>query len=165
MQRLVDDAAVVLARQAELGLDRGAEQRAAELVQVLALHHDAVRRALEGLDVGDRDAHVLEPQRLERLEAEDVADDRGGQVGDRARPRTGRGRRRCRRSTAPAVRHGIDAVGLGLVVFAAVSRSVHTTVQVAVDDSPATAAAASIGSTPSCGVMRNSARMSVSFGS
>jgi glutamate dehydrogenase (NADP+) len=39
-----------------------------------------------------------------------------------------------------------------------VSRSVQTTVQVAVDDSPATAAAASIGSTPSCGVMRKRAQ-------
>src|SRR3984893_500194 len=46
----------------------------------------------------------------------------------------------------------------------AVSRSVHTTVQVAVEDSPATAAEASIGSTPSCGVTRNSAVMAVSFG-
>src|SRR5665647_925826 len=46
----------------------------------------------------------------------------------------------------------------------AVKRSVHTTVQVAVDDSPATAAAASIGSTPSCGVMRKTASTSVSFG-
>ena len=40
-----------------------------------------------------------------------------------------------------------------------------TTVQVAVELSPATAAAASIGSTPSCGVMRNRAMMSVSLGS
>ncbi|MOA49865.1 hypothetical protein D3C78_1728050 [compost metagenome] len=47
----------------------------------------------------------------------------------------------------------------------AVRRSVHTTVQVAVEDSPATAAAASTGSTPSCGVMRNSASRSVSLGS
>src|SRR5690606_40302009 len=46
----------------------------------------------------------------------------------------------------------------------AVRRSVQTTVQVAVDDSPATAAAASSGSTPSCGVMRNSAITSVSRG-
>ena len=37
-------------------------------------------------------------------------------------------------------------------------------VQVAVDDSPATAAAASSGSTPGCGVMRKSAMMSVSLG-
>ena len=46
----------------------------------------------------------------------------------------------------------------------AVRRSVHTTVQVAVDDSPATAAAASSESTPSCGVMRNMAMTSVSLG-
>jgi hypothetical protein len=46
-----------------------------------------------------------------------------------------------------------------------VSRSVHTTVHVAVEDSPATAAAASIESTPSCGVILNAHRMSVSLGS
>src|SRR3979409_984965 len=46
----------------------------------------------------------------------------------------------------------------------AVSRSVHTTVQVAVLDSPATAAAASTGSTPSCGVMRNRQTVSVALG-
>jgi hypothetical protein len=39
---------------------------------------------LERLDVDRRDAHVFEPQRLERLEAEHVADDRRGQVRDRA---------------------------------------------------------------------------------
>ncbi len=54
------------------------------LVQVLALHDDAVRRSLEGLDVVQGDPHVLEPQRLQGLEAEDVADDRRGEVGDRA---------------------------------------------------------------------------------
>ena len=83
-QRLVHDAAVVLGREPELGLRRRTEQRPPELVQVLALHDDPVRRALEGLHVGDRDPHVLEPQRLEGLEAEDVADDRGGQVRDGA---------------------------------------------------------------------------------
>ena len=82
-QRLVDDAAVVLGRQAELGLRGRADQRAAELVEVLALHDDPVGRALEGLEVVRRDPHVLEAQRLERLEAEDVADDRRGQVRDR----------------------------------------------------------------------------------
>src|ERR1700761_4479314 len=46
----------------------------------------------------------------------------------------------------------------------AVRRSVQTTVQVAVDDSPATAAAASSGSTPGCGVMRKSAITSVACG-
>jgi hypothetical protein len=63
------------------------------------------------------------------------------------------------------IRHGIDAETFRAVFFRAVSRSVQTTVHVAVEDSPATAAEASIGSTPSCGVTRNSAMMSVSFGS
>ena len=85
LQRLVDDAAIVAAGQAELRLDGGAEQRAAELVEPLALDDDAGRRALEGLHIGDGQPHVLEAQRLERLEAEDVADDRGREVGDRAR--------------------------------------------------------------------------------
>ena len=46
----------------------------------------------------------------------------------------------------------------------AVSRSVQTTVQVAVEDSPATAAPASSGGTPSCGVIRKAASTSVSLG-
>ena len=84
LQRLVDDAAVILAGEAELGLGGRAEERAAELVEPLALDDDAGRRTLEGLQVGDRYAHVLETQRLQRLEAEDVADDRCGQIGDRS---------------------------------------------------------------------------------
>ena len=83
-ERLEHHAAVVLRRQPELGLGGGAEQRAAELVQVLALHHHPVGRALERLHVVRRYPHVLEPERLERLEAEDVADDRRGEVRDRA---------------------------------------------------------------------------------
>ena len=85
LQRLVDDAAVVAPGEAELRLDRRAEQRPAELVEPLALDDDAGRRALEGLHIGDGETHVLEPQRLQRLEAEHVADDRGGEIGDRAR--------------------------------------------------------------------------------
>ena len=85
LQRLVDDAPVVAAGEAELRLDGRAEQRPAELVEPLALDDDAGRRTLERLHVGDGQAHVLEPQRLQRLEAEHVADDRRRQVGDRAR--------------------------------------------------------------------------------
>ena len=85
LQRLVDDAAVVAAGKAELRLDGGAEQRPAELVEPLALDDDAGRRALEGLHIGDGETHVLEAQRLQRLEAEHIADDRGREVGDRAR--------------------------------------------------------------------------------
>ena len=83
LERLVDHAAVVAAGEAELGLDRRAEQRAAELVEALALHDDAGRRPLEGLHICDREPHVFQPQSLERLEAEDIADDRSCQVGDR----------------------------------------------------------------------------------
>src|SRR5215213_4410089 len=74
-------AAIVAPREAELGLHRGAEERAAELVEALALDHDAGGRPVEGLHVGHGQAHVLEPQRLQGLEAEHVADDRGGEVG------------------------------------------------------------------------------------
>ena len=66
------------------GLVVAPQQRTAELVQVLAFHDDAVRGALEGLHVVGGDAHVLEAQRLEGLEAEDVADDGAGEVGDGA---------------------------------------------------------------------------------
>ena len=83
-QRLVHHPAVVARGQAQLGLGRRAEQRPAVLVQVLAFHHDAVRRPLERLHVGQRDPHVLQAERLQRLEAEHVADDRRGEVGDRA---------------------------------------------------------------------------------
>jgi hypothetical protein len=62
LERLVDHAAVVLAGQAELRLHRGAEQRTAELVEPLALDHDAGGRATEGLHVGDRQPHVLQAQ-------------------------------------------------------------------------------------------------------
>ena len=54
LQGLVDDAAVIAAGKAELGLGGGAEQRTAELVEALAFDDDAGRRALEGLQVGDR---------------------------------------------------------------------------------------------------------------
>ena len=84
LEPFVDDAAIVLSREPELGLDGGAEQRPPELVEPLALHHHAGGRTLEGLEVRHRDAHVLQPQRLDGLEAEDVADDRRGQVRDRS---------------------------------------------------------------------------------
>ncbi len=116
-QRLVDDTAVVLRRQAELRLRRRADQRATELVEVLALHRDAVRGAGEGLDVRHRNAHVLEAQRLERLEAEDVADDRGREVGDRALFEEVDVVGDERDVLARGARDLLDAVGLGLVVL------------------------------------------------
>ena len=81
-QRLVDHPAVVARGEPELRLGRRAEQRAPVLVEVLALHDDAVRRAGKGLHVVQRDPHVLKAQRAQRLEAEHVADDRRRQVGD-----------------------------------------------------------------------------------
>ena len=103
-----------------------------------------VGRTLERLEVGDRDAHVLQAQRLHRLEAEHVADDRRGEVGDRARLEqvevvgdVG--------EILPRVVFGTGSTRYALARYSsqAVRRSVQTTVQVAVEDSPATAAAAS----------------------
>ena len=56
-------------------LERGADQRAAVLVQLVPLDLDPVRRTLEGLDIRDRDPQVLEPQRPDGLEAEHVPGD------------------------------------------------------------------------------------------
>src|SRR3569832_305955 len=83
-QTLVHRAAVVLRRQAELGLDSAAQQWTAILVHLVALDLDAVRRSEAGLDVGDGEADVLEAQVLDRLEAEYVADQRGQHVDDGA---------------------------------------------------------------------------------
>ena len=79
-QALVDGAAVVLGRQAQLGLDGAAQQRAAVLVHLVALDLDAVGRAAAGHHVGDGEAHVLQAQRPDGLEAEDVAHQRGEDV-------------------------------------------------------------------------------------
>src|SRR5690606_3210934 len=75
LQRLVDDASVVLPGEAEFWLDGRTEQRAAELIEALTLDDRPRRRTLKSFHVRDGEAHVLEAQRLERLEAENVADD------------------------------------------------------------------------------------------
>jgi len=115
---LVDHAPVVAWREAELGLGGGAEEWAAVLVQHLAFVDDPVGRPLEGLHVLAGDADVLQPQRLEGLEPEDVADDRGGHVGDRTLLEevqlVGDVSDVLR---GIAARHGLDAIGLALVVL------------------------------------------------
>ncbi len=85
LQRLVDDAAIIAAGEAEFRLDGGPEDRTAELVEPFALDHDAGRRTLERLHIGDGEPHVLQSQRLQRLEAEHVADDGRREIGDRPR--------------------------------------------------------------------------------
>ena len=117
LQRLVDHAAVVAAGQAELRLHGGAEQRPAELVHPLALDHDAGGRALEGLHIGDRQPHVLQPQRLQRLEAEHVADDRGREIGDRAVLEQIEIIGDVGEILAGRIRHRIDAIALGAIFF------------------------------------------------
>ena len=118
LQRFVNDAPVVLAGQAELGLHGRAEQRPAEFVEPLALDDDARRRPCERLHVGDRETHVLEAQRLERLEAEHVADDRCGQIRDRAGLEQIEVVGDVREVLAGRARHGLDPVGLGAIAFA-----------------------------------------------
>jgi len=83
-QAFMDHASMVAARQAQLGLGGRTEQRAAEFVHAIALHHHTGDRALEGLQVSHRGAHVFQAQGLDGLEAEHIADDRGRQVGDGA---------------------------------------------------------------------------------
>ena len=124
LERLVHNAAVVASRESELRLGGGAEQRPPELIQALALNDNTGGGALEGLKIGDRHAHVLQAQRLDGLEAEDIADDRGSQIRDRAfleqiqvvgdpgevlllGPGAGAG-----------VGHGFDLVGLGAIELA-----------------------------------------------
>ncbi len=123
-QALVDDAAVVAAREPQLRLHRRAEQRTAELVEALALDHDARRRPLERLHVRHRDADVLEAQRLHRLEPEHVADQRCREVRDRPFLEQDQVVRDVReillrvRRARPRVGHRIDAVRLGAIALA-----------------------------------------------
>ncbi len=168
----VDDAAVVAAGQAELRLGRRAEQRPAELVEALALDDDAGRRALERFQVGDRNAHVFQAQRLDRLEAEHVADDRRGEVRDRAgleqievvgdvgevlllglgaRARCSAPGRRDRPWRDRARRRSGDRSRPRSRSRSTIRRRPRRPLRPR--------------STPSCGVMRNSATTSVSFGS
>ncbi len=118
LQRLVDHAAVVATRKAELRLDGSAQKRPAELVEPLAFHDDAGGWALEGFHIGDGEPHVLETQRLQRLEAEHVADDRGGEVGDRARLEQVEVVGDIGEILPRRVRHLIDAIGPGPVLLA-----------------------------------------------
>src|SRR5436305_1026041 len=83
LERLIDDAAIVATGEAQLRFGGGAKKRAAELVEALALDDDAGCRTLERLGVVGGDAHVFQAQRFDRLEPEDIADDRGGEVSDR----------------------------------------------------------------------------------
>ena len=83
-QRFINHASIIAGRKTELGFYGSAQQRTPEFIQVLALHHDPVSRTLKSFCVVRRNPHIFQAQRLERLEAEHVADNRRSQVGDRA---------------------------------------------------------------------------------
>ena len=117
-ERLVDNPAIVSTGEAELRLDRRTEQRPAELVEALALDHDAGRRAVEGLHVSHRHPHVFKPQRLQRLEAEDIADDRCREIGDRAILEQVEVIGDIGEIGAGRVGHRVDAIALGAVLLA-----------------------------------------------
>ena len=61
-QAFVDDRGIVLGAEAELGLDRAAQQGASPLVQPRPLVVDADVRAGKGLHQRDRNPHVFQPQ-------------------------------------------------------------------------------------------------------
>ena len=82
LQRFIHHATIVLTGQPKLRLCSGTQERPSKLVESLALDHDPGGRSLEGFHVGDWQAHVFQPQRLDGLKAEDVADQRGGEVGN-----------------------------------------------------------------------------------
>src|SRR2546426_4277605 len=60
-QRLIHDTSIIAGGKTELWLGGRTEQRAAILVQVLALHDDTMWRPLKGLHIVRRDAHILQP--------------------------------------------------------------------------------------------------------
>ncbi len=118
LEPLVNHAAIVAAGQPQLGLGGGAQQRPAEFIQALALDDESGGRPLEGLDVGDGDANVLEPSRLERLEAEHIADEARRHVGDRAFLEQDDVVGHPGEVLAGVIGHGLDFVGLGAVAVA-----------------------------------------------
>ncbi len=116
-EQLVARATVVLRREAELRLQRRAEEGAPVLVERVPLDLDAVRRAGERLDVRDRDAQILEAERGERLEPEDVAGDRGHHARDRAFLEEIHRIRDEREHFVVAPRDGLDRVRARLVAL------------------------------------------------
>ena len=80
LQALINHAAIISSRQAELWLRGRAEQGASELVQALTFDDQSGRWSLEGLDVSNWDPDVLQAGGLEGFEGEDIADETGRHV-------------------------------------------------------------------------------------
>ncbi len=83
-QRFIHHAAIVARGKTELRFHGRAQQRTPEFIQILPLHHDSVGWTLEGFRVVRRYPHIFQAQRLERLEAEHIPDNRRSQVGNRS---------------------------------------------------------------------------------
>ena len=114
-ERFVDHASVVAARQSQLRFDGGAQQRAAVFIEAFPLHDDAGRRTAKSFDVCNRQTHVFETRRFERLEAEHIADDRRGEIRDRAFLKQRKVVRDVAEILPGLVRHRLDPVGLGAI--------------------------------------------------
>ncbi len=77
---LIDGAPVILRRQAELRLDSTSQERAAILVELIALYGDAVRRAATGQHIVKGKTNVLQSQRTQSFEAKHIAHKRGQHI-------------------------------------------------------------------------------------
>jgi hypothetical protein len=117
LQALVHHAAVVLARQPQLGFDGRTQQGTAEFVESLALHDDAGGRALEGFYIGGGKAHVFQAQRPQRLETKHVANDRGGDVGNRSGLEQVQVVGDVGKELIGGARHRLDLVRLGAIAL------------------------------------------------
>ena len=72
----------------------------------------------EGLHIGGREAHVLQAQRPQRLETKHVADDRGGDVGNRAGLEQVQVIGNVGEVLIGGARYRLDLVGLGAIAVA-----------------------------------------------
>ena len=80
---LIDNPAVVLAAQTKLWLDGATKEGTTIFVHPVTLNGDTVWRASTALDECNREANVFQTQVAQCFESENVADQRGQNVGDR----------------------------------------------------------------------------------
>ena len=82
-QTFVDHAAVIFTGQAELGLHRRTQQRAAKFIEALALDNNAGRRAFKGFYIGHWNTNIFQTPGFQWFEREHITDQRCGHVRDR----------------------------------------------------------------------------------